>query len=331
MLSAAADKTAADAGNLPGNQVIAWNRPGLATTRRCPFRTPGETGDPGRPRVRQIAGSLSHATRDPAGNARRPGRQAAGLAGSNPSSASTPPLHPGAGPRRRLHLSALDISRCQACWSLLGIDPARINPVTDILTDQAGSPVPRPPSPRPGMPPTCSRFTLPVRVHIPPRSSRRAPWPASTWTRIPSGWLIESTPDLCPPRSSPRHRTRRRQWQGSPLSQGILRLLSARSARRAAAAGALIALGVLAIGGRARSVPRRRGRGTHGLTAIGGDFRDAPASLPPRPQGRSPSWARLLGSAPPPTSRWPRDNRQAGGGLSGPGRPSSSARDHDQP
>src|ERR1700730_8276198 len=60
MLSAAADKTAADAGNLPGNQLIAGVGQ-AGNNQTVPIRTQGELGTLAAA-VRQIAGSLSHAT-----------------------------------------------------------------------------------------------------------------------------------------------------------------------------------------------------------------------------------------------------------------------------
>ena len=89
--------------------------------------------------MRQIAGSLSHATViplempvDPADKPQPGGQQ--------PVVSLNAPLHPAAG-RGGVYTSVPLYVATPGVLSLLGIDPARINPVSEILTDQAGPPV----------------------------------------------------------------------------------------------------------------------------------------------------------------------------------------------
>jgi putative ABC transport system permease protein len=306
MLSAAADKTAADAGNLPGNQVIAWIGQ-AGDNQTVPIRTPGELGTLAAA-VRQIAGSLSHATViplempvDPADKPQPGGQQ--------PVVSLNAPLHPGAG-RGGVYTSVPLYIAMPSVLSLLGIDPARINPVTDILTDQAGSPV---------LTTITSAWNAAhvQQIHAPGYGS----YPASLitqsalagkhWTRIPSGWLIESTRTLSAAQLTAAQDAAAKAGLAieSRNTQASLGTISA----AAAAAGALIALGVLAM---AVGLIRTEAAGeVRTLTAIGATSATRRV-LTATTAGALALLGTLLGSAAAYLAL-AAGHRQVGGGLSG--------------
>jgi putative ABC transport system permease protein len=194
--------------------------------------------------------------------------------------------------------------------SLLGIDPARINPVTDILTDQAGSPV---------LTTITSAWNAAhvQQIHAPGYGS----YPASLitqsalagkhWTRIPSGWLIESTRTLSAAQLTAAQDAAAKAGLAieSRNTQASLGTISA----AAAAAGALIALGVLAM---AVGLIRTEAAGeVRTLTAIGATSATRRV-LTATTAGALALLGTLLGSAAAYLAL-AAGHRQVGGGLSG--------------
>jgi putative ABC transport system permease protein len=306
MLSAAADKTAADAGNLPGNQMIAWIGQ-AGNNQTVPIRTPGEL-DTLAAAVRQIAGPLSHATViplempvDPAGKPQPGGQQ--------PVVSLNAPLHPAAG-RGGEYTSVPLYVATPDVLSLLGIDPATISPATDILTDQAGPPVLT----------TITTARNPAHVqqiHAPGYGS----YPASLitqsalaskhWTRIQSGWLIKSTQTLSAAQLAAAQDAAAKAGLAieSRNNQASLATISV----AAAAAGALIALGVLAM---AVGLIRTEAAGeVRTLTAIGATSATRRA-LTATTAGALALLGTLLGSAAAYLAL-AAGHRQLGGGFSG--------------
>jgi putative ABC transport system permease protein len=240
MLSAAADTTAADAGNLPGNQMIAWIGQ-AGNNQMVPIRTPSELITLGAT-VHQIAGSLSHATVipmempvDPV-NKPQPG-------GQLPVVSLNAPVNPAAG-RSGVYTAVPLYVATPSVLSFLGINPATIGPITDILTVQAGQPVLT----------TITTSTNPAHVqqiHAPGYGSdptsliTQNGLRSKHWTQIQSGWLIESARPLSAAQLAAAQDAAARAGLviESRNSQASLATISA----AATAAGALIALGVLAM------------------------------------------------------------------------------------
>jgi putative ABC transport system permease protein len=163
--------------------------------------------------------------------------------GQQPVVSLNAPLHPAAG-RGGEYTSVPLYVATPGVLSLLGIDPATISPVTDILTDQAGPPVLT----------TITTATNPAHVQ-PIRAPGYGSYPASLmtrsalagkhWTRIQSGWLIESTQALSAAQLTAAQDAAAKAGIAieSRNNQASLATISA----AAAAAGALMALGVLAM------------------------------------------------------------------------------------
>jgi putative ABC transport system permease protein len=240
MLSAAADKSPADAGNLPGNQMIAWI--GQASNMETvPIRTLGELSTLGAA-VRQIAGSLSRATVIPLEMPVDPATQLQ-PGGQQPVVSLNAPVSATAG-RNGVYTAVPLYVATPPVLSLLGINPATIGPATDILTIKTGQPVLT----------TITTSTNPAHVqqiHAPGYSSD----PTSLitqdglrgkhWTRVQSGWLIESAQPLSAAQLTAAQDAaaraglviESRNTQASLATIGVAGI----------AAGALLALGVLAM------------------------------------------------------------------------------------
>ena len=240
MISTAADKTSADAGNLPDNQILAWI--GQAGNNQVvPIRTPVQLSDLGAA-VQQIAGSLGQATViplampvDPADKPQSGDQQ--------PVVSLNAPVNPSAG-RNDVYTSVPLYVATPAVLRFLGIDPATVDPATNILTTQRGQPVLT----------TITTATNPTHVQQ-IQASAYGSDPTSLitqnglnrqhWTQIPSGWLIESSQPLTAPQVAAARDVAAKAGLviESRNSQASLATISS----IVTAAGALIALGVLAM------------------------------------------------------------------------------------
>ncbi len=260
MISVAAAKTSADAGNLPDNQVLAWIGQ-AGDNQLVPIRTPSQSSALNAA-VQRIAGSLSHATVIPLEMPVDPAVKPQSGDGQPVVSFNTP-VNPSAG--RSGEYSSLPLYvATPAVLSYLAINPATISPATDILTIHPGQPTLT----------TITTFANPARVqliHAPAYGS--TPTSLITqhglsqhhWTQIQSGWLIKSSQPLTATQLAAARDMAAKAGLAieSRNSQAALGAISS----TVTAAGALIALGVLAMAvGLIRTEAAREVRT---LTAIG--------------------------------------------------------------
>jgi putative ABC transport system permease protein len=251
IISSAADKSAANAGNLPDTQILVWigqpdggNGPDGPVV---PVRTPAQLGVLATA-VRQIAGPLHHPAvtaldmpvnpadkLEPATQGSQAGQPVAGLGA---------PLNPAAGGRGGTYSSITLYVATPAVLRYLGISPATITPGTDFLTVHAGQLVVNTPS-------TFAAAAHVHRIQAPGYTSE--PTSLMTlgglhrrhWTQIQSGWLVQSSRPI----TAAQLAAARDAAANAGLtiearnSQASLATISA----AATAAGALLALGVLAM------------------------------------------------------------------------------------
>jgi putative ABC transport system permease protein len=241
MISTAADKASADAGNLPDDQVLAWIGQ-AGDNQAVPVRTPAQLSDLSAA-VQRIAGSLSHATViplempvDPV-NKPQPG-------GQQPVVSLNVPVSASAG-RDGVYTSLPLYVATPAVLRLLGINPATLSPATSILsTRPAGQAVLTTIT-------TATNATHAQQIHAPAYSSDPTSLITASglsrqhWTQIPSGWLIESRQPLTATQLAAARDVAAKAGLviESRNSQASLGTISAIGT----AAGALIALGVLAM------------------------------------------------------------------------------------
>jgi putative ABC transport system permease protein len=248
IISSAADKTAANAGNLPDTQILVWiGQPegGNGTDGPVvPARTPAQLGvlDAA---VHQIAGPLQHASVtaldmpvNPADKP-QPGNQ-----GGQPVAGLGAPLNPAAGGRGGSYSAIPLFVATPGVLRYLGISPATITPATGFLTVHAGQLVITTPS-------TFATVTHTQRIQAPSYSSQ----PTSLitlgglhrrgWTQIQSGWLVQSGKPLTAAQLAAARDAAAKAGLiiEARNSQASLATISA----AATAAGALLALGVLAM------------------------------------------------------------------------------------
>jgi putative ABC transport system permease protein len=251
IISSAADKSAANAGNLPDTQILVWiGQPGGGNGPDgpvVPVRTPAQLGVLATA-VRQIAGPLHHPAvtaldmpvnpadkLEPATQGSQAGQPVAGLGA---------PLNPAAGGRGGTYSSITLYVATPAVLRYLGISPATITPGTDFLTVHAGQLVVNTPS-------TFAAAAHVHRIQAPGYTSE--PTSLMTpgglhrrhWTQIQSGWLVQSSRPI----TAAQLAAARDAAANAGLtiearnSQASLATISA----AATAAGALLALGVLAM------------------------------------------------------------------------------------
>jgi putative ABC transport system permease protein len=240
MISVAADKTSADAGNLPDNQVLAWIGQ-AGNNQLVPIRTPAQLSALGTA-VQQIAGSLSHATVIPLEMPVNPADKPQS-GDQQPVVSFNAPLNPSAG-RNNVYSSLPLYVATPAVLRLLGINPATVSPATDILTVRPGQPTLT----------TISTATNPAHVQLihgpaygsdPTSLITRSGLSLHHWTQIQSGWLIESSQPLTATQVATARDVAAKAGLviESRNSQASLATIST----IVTAAGALIALGVLAM------------------------------------------------------------------------------------
>jgi len=240
MISLAAAMNPANAGNLPANQMlISIGQPG--ENQLAPIRTPAELSTLAAA-VHRIAGSLGGATVIPLDMPVNPASQPQ-PGGQQPVVSLNAPLGRATG-RNGVYRSVALYVATPAVLHLLGINPATIGPATDILTVQAGQDVLTTIT-------TITDATNVQRIHVPDYSAE----PTSLitvnglrrehWTQIRSGWMVNSARPLHAPQIAAARELAARsglviESRNTQASLATIRTL-------ATAAGALIALGVLAM------------------------------------------------------------------------------------
>ena len=246
IIGTAADKAAANAGNLPDTQIAVWVGQPEAADSLVPTRTPAQLGVLGAA-VHQIARSLHHATvitlDMPVNPAEKPQPGSQGSPGGQPVANLGAPLNTAAG-RGGTYSSIPLYVATPALLRNLGISPATVSPATNILTVHAGSLVVS----------TNTTFGTATHVqHIEAPGYTSEPTSLMTltglhrrhWTQIQSGWLITASQ---PPTAAQLAAAREVAAKAGLViearnTQASLGTISA----AATAAGALLALGVLAM------------------------------------------------------------------------------------
>jgi putative ABC transport system permease protein len=240
MISSAAAMNAANAGNLPDNQMLIWiGQPG--DNQLVPIRTPAELSTLAAA-VHRIAGSLGDAAvvplEMPVNPASKPQPN-----GQQPVVSLNAPVDQAAGRNGIYHSLALYVAT-PAVLHYLGINPPTIDPAANILTIQAGQDDLTTIT-------TATNATNVQRIHVPSYSSE----PTSLitlnglrhwhWTQIQSGWMITSARPLQAAQiASARDAAAK---SGLVIESRNTQASLATISTVATAAGALIALGVLAM------------------------------------------------------------------------------------
>jgi putative ABC transport system permease protein len=251
IVSAAAAQPAANAGNLPDTQILVWigqpdggNGPDGPVV---PVRTPAQLGVLAAA-VHQIAGTLQHpaviALDMPVNPADKPQSAAQGSQAGQPVAALGAPQNPAAGGRGGTYSTIPLYVGTPAVLRYLGISPATITSGTDFLTVRPGQLVVT----------TASTFATVTHVQrIQAAGYTSEPTSLMTlgglrrqhWTQIQSGWVVES--------SHPITAAQLAAARDAAAKAGLT--VEARSSQAslttisdaATAAGALLALGVLAM------------------------------------------------------------------------------------
>jgi putative ABC transport system permease protein len=251
IISSAADKSAASAGNLPDTQILVWiGQPGGGYGPDgpvVPVRTPAELSAL-TAAVHQIAGALPHpevvALDMPVNPADKAQPGGPGSPAGQPVTSLGAPLSPATDGRGGTYSTIPLYVATPAVLRYLGIGPATITPVTDFLTGRAGPLVVTAPS-------TFANVTHVQRIQAPAYTSQ--PTSLMTlgglhrrhWAQLPSGWLVQSGQPL----TAAQLAAARDVAAAAGLtiearnSQASLATISA----AATAAGALLALGILAM------------------------------------------------------------------------------------
>ena len=240
MISSAAATDAADAGNLPGNQMLIWiGQPG--DNQLVPIRTPAELRALAAA-VHRIAGSLDGATVIPLDMPVNPASkpQPGGL---QPVVSLNAPVDQAAG-RNGVYRSVALYVATPAVLRLLGINPATIGPATSILTGQAGQDVLTTIT-------TSTNATNIQRIRVSGYGSEPTSLITQNglrrerWTQIQSGWMVESARPLQAAQIAAARDLAARS--GLVIESRNTQASLATISTVATAAGTLIALGVLAM------------------------------------------------------------------------------------
>jgi putative ABC transport system permease protein len=240
MISLAAATNAATAGNLPANQMQIWiGQPG--DNQLVPIRAPDELRALAAA-VRRIAGSPDHAAVIPLDMPVNPASKPQ-PGGQQPVVSLNVPVGQAAGRNAVYHSLALYVAT-PAVLRLLGINPAMIDPATNILTVQAGQDVLTTIT-------TITDATNIQRIHV--RDYGSEPTSLITvnglrrehWTQIPSGWMVESARPLQAAQIAAARDAAAKAGLVIESRDTQASLATIRTV--ATAAGALIALGVLAM------------------------------------------------------------------------------------
>jgi putative ABC transport system permease protein len=248
VISSAADKTAASAGNLPATQILVWAGPPAGPDGPViPLRTPAQLSVLAAA-VRQIAGPLRRhdviALDMSVNPADKPQPASQGSAGGQLPAALGAPQKQGAQGRGGTYSTIPLYVATPAVLAYLGISPATIAPATDFLTSHAGQLVVTTPS-------TFADVTHVQRIRAPDYTSQ----PTSLvtlgglrrrgWTQLQSGWLIRSDQPVTAAQLAAARDVAAKAGLiiEARNSQATLAAISC----AATAAGALLALGVLAM------------------------------------------------------------------------------------
>jgi len=240
MISLAAATHAANTGNLPDNQMRIWiGQPG--DNQLVPIRTPAQLSTLAAA-VHRIAGSLGGAAVIPLDMPVNPASKPQ-PGGQQPVVSLNAPVDQAAGRNGVYHSVALYVAT-PAVLDLLGINPATIDPAANILTVQAGQVVLTTIT-------TITDATNVQPIHDPGYGSE----PTSLitmnglrhehWTQIRSGWMIQSARPLQAAQIAAARDLAAKsgliiESRNTQASLATIRTV-------ATAAGALIALGVLAM------------------------------------------------------------------------------------
>jgi putative ABC transport system permease protein len=251
IISSAADKTAAAAGNLPDTQILVWigqpaggNGPDGPVV---PARGPAELRVLAAA-VRQIAGPLPHsevfALDMPVNPADKPQPGGQGSQAGQPVASLGAPQNPAASGRTGTYSVIPLYVATPAVLRYLGISAATITPATEFLTAQAGPLVMTTPS-------TFAAVTHVQRIKAASYTSQ----PTSLitvnglhrrhWTQIQSGWLIQSGKPLTAAQIAAGREVAATAGLVTETRNSQASLAAISSA--ATAAGALLALGILAM------------------------------------------------------------------------------------
>ena len=248
IISSAADKTAATAGNLPDTQILIWTgRSDGPDGPAIPLRTPAQLRVLAAA-VHQIAGQLPHsevtALDMPVNPADKPQPGGQGSQAGQPVASLGAPQNPAAGGRGGTYSTIPLYVATPAVLRYLGISPATITPAADFLTAAAGQLVITTPS-------TFATVTHVLRIQAPSYTSQ--PTSLMTlgglhrrgWTQIQSGWLVQSGKPLTAAQLAAARDVAAKAGLiiEARNNQASLATISA----AATAAGALLALGVLAM------------------------------------------------------------------------------------
>jgi putative ABC transport system permease protein len=251
IISSAADKSAANAGNLPDTQILVWDGQPAGGSGPdgpvVPVQTPAQLRVLAAA-VHQIAGSLHHSEvivlDMPVNPADKPQPGGQGSQGGQPVAGLGAPQNPASAGRGGTYSVIPLYLATPAVLRYLRISPATIAPATDFLTVHPGQLVVTSPS-------TFATVTHVQRIQAPSYTS--LPTSLMTlgglhrrgWTQIQSGWLVQSD---TPPTAAQLAAARDVAAKAGLViearnSQASLATVSA----AATAAGALLALGVLAM------------------------------------------------------------------------------------
>jgi putative ABC transport system permease protein len=246
IISSAADKAAANTGNLPDTQILAWIGQPEAADSLVPIRTPTQLGALAAA-VDQIARSLHHAavtTLDmPVNPADKPQPGSEGSQAGQPVASLGAPQNPAAG-RGATYSSIPLYVATPAVLHYLGISPAAITRAADILTVRAG----------PLALITNTTFATAThiqRIQAPGYTS--APTSLMTpgglhrrhWRQMQAGWLIDSSQPLTATQLAAAREVA--ATAGLIIETRNTQASLATISAAATAAGALLALGVLAM------------------------------------------------------------------------------------
>ncbi len=246
IISSAADKAATNAGNLPDTQIAAWIGQPEAANSLVPIRTPAQLGVLGAA-VNQITRALNHATvitlDMPVNPADKPQPGSQGNPAGQPVAQLDAPQNPAADSGGTYRSIPLYVATT-ALLRYLGISPASITSATDILTTQAGRLALSTNT-------TFAAVTHVQRVEAPGYTSE--PTSLMTlaglhrrhWAQIQAGWLITSSQPLTAAQLAAAGEVAAKE--GLVIEARNTQSSLATIGAAATAAGALLALGVLAI------------------------------------------------------------------------------------